>query len=106
MLAKPFLRLLRCEVVHTVLDTIEGSTSRFNEKDYQWAKYQLCSLTEYTPGGGSLCHEKVLGEWPFLIDPLSLAEETCIVGNLKWFRATILVTALGPDGLAFAERDG
>jgi hypothetical protein len=35
--------------VHTVLDTIEGSTSRFNEKDYQLAKYQLCSLTEYAP---------------------------------------------------------
>jgi len=49
MLAKPFLRLFRCEVVHTVLDTIEGSTSRFNEKDYQLAKYQLCSLTEYAP---------------------------------------------------------
>src|SRR6266404_9726878 len=41
MLAKPFLRLLRYEVLHTVLDTIEGRTFRFNKKDRQLTKYRL-----------------------------------------------------------------
>jgi len=40
MRARPFRRLFRYEVVHTVLDTIGGRTFRFNEKGGQLMKHR------------------------------------------------------------------
>ena len=51
----------------------------------------------------SLRDEQVLGEGPFLINPLCLAEKAGIRGDLRHFFSRILVAALGPDRLPREE---
>lgn len=49
--------------------------------------------------------EKVLGEWPLLIEPLGLAAEAGAAGHFDDFARIVFVRAFGPNGLAFLEQD-
>jgi len=50
-------------------------------------------------------HEQALGKGPFMVDPLRLALESRDVGQASDLIVSVFVAVLGPDGLAFLERD-
>jgi hypothetical protein len=54
---------------------------------------------------GSFSNQEVFSKGPFLIDPLSVTSEACVLRNSKYLGKRILVTALSPDGFAFNESD-
>ena|SRR6266576_3058568 len=68
-----------------------------------WPGRGVGEITTRVFSVGSFRYEQILGKRPFTIEPLSFTEKACILGDLERFHLPVFVTALRPDGLAFAE---